>query len=65
MYKTPYIKPERTVQETIKNINKEIEEEKRNPEADKHRILKLEEQKLIAGLFQNDFGIYSKYKNPW
>lgn len=67
MYKTPYNQlANAKVQEDIKKINEEISKEKENPEADKHKIMRLEEQKLIQGLFSNELGnSYSKFRSPW
>lgn len=66
MYKEPYIKPSGKFQEDIKNINKKIEEEKNKENTDKHKIMRLEEQKLIQALFSNELGnAYTKYSSPW
>ena len=67
MYKNPYNQLVNVkVQEDIKELNKKIEEEEKNPESNKHKILRLEEQKLIQGLFSNDLGsFYGKYRSPW
>lgn len=67
MYKNPYNQlANAKVQEDIKKISDEIKKEKENPNYDWHKILRLEEQKLIQGLFSNDLGSsYGKYRNPW
>lgn len=51
----------------IKEIEAQIKEEKMKDVVDKHKIYRLEEQKLINGLFSNDnlCSMYGKYKNPW
>lgn len=54
------------VKEEIDKLNKKIEEEKSQETVDKHKILRLEEQKLMRGLFSNEFGgSYGKYRSPW
>ena len=67
MYKTPYNQlANAKVQEDIKKLQEEIDKEKSNPKADKYKILKMEEQKLIQGLFSNELGsLYGKYRSPW
>jgi len=66
MYRDPYIKPSAKFQNDIKNINKEIEEEIKKENTDKHKIMRLEEQKLIQALFSNEIGsTYTKYSSPW
>ena len=40
--------------------------EKIKKEDDKYKIAKLEEQKLIQGMFSNELGYsYGKYRSPW
>jgi len=40
--------------------------EKIKKEDDKYKIAKLEEQKLIQGMFSNELGhSYGKYRSPW
>lgn len=66
MYREPYIKPNAKYQHDIEKINKEIKEELNKENADKHRIMRLEEQKLIEALFSNEIGSsYAKYSSPW
>ena len=40
--------------ERIKEIENQIKEEKNQPIVDKHKIYRLEEQKLVEGMFSND-----------
>lgn len=67
MYRTPYNQlANAKVQEDIKKLSEEINKEKHSPNADKHKILRMEEQKLIQGLFSNELGsAYGKYRCPW
>lgn len=53
--------------ERIKELEKQIKEEKNQPMVDMHKIYRLEEQKLIEGMFSNDQlgSTYGKYRNPW
>lgn len=53
--------------ENIKRLTKEIEEEKNNFQPDMHKIYRLEEQKIMEGMFSTDqMGqAYGKYRNPW
>ena len=67
MYKIPYNQlASAKVQEDIKNLNKKIAEEREKPDADAHKIMRMEEQKLIQGLFSNELGnSYLKFRSPW
>ena len=67
MFKNPYNQlANAKVMEDIEKICDKIDEEKQKPDADKHKILRLEEQKLIQGLFSNELGSsYGKYRSPW
>lgn len=67
MFVCPYrTMADATAQEKLKAINKQINEEKQKPEVDWHKIMRLEEEKLLQGMFQNGIGSpYSKYRNPW
>lgn len=51
----------------IECLTKEIEEEKSNVQPDMHKIYRMEEQKIIEGMFSFDqIGtMYGKYRNPW
>ena len=53
--------------ERNKEIEKQIKEEKNQPIVDKHKIYRLEEQKLVEGMFSNDQlgSTYGKYRKPW
>ena len=53
--------------ERIKEIENQIKEEKNQPIVDKHKIYRLEEQKLVEGMFSNDQlgSAYGKYRKPW
>ena len=53
--------------ERIKEIENQIKEEKNQPIVDKHKIYRLEEQKLVEGMFSNDQlgSTYGKYRKPW
>ena len=53
--------------ERIKELEKQIKEEKNQLMVDMHKIYRLEEQKLIEGMFSNDQlgSTYGKYRNPW
>ena len=67
MFKEPYNQlANAKVMEDIEKICDKIDEEKQKPDADTHKILRLEEQKLIQGLFSNELGSsYGKYRSPW
>ena len=67
MFKNPYNQlANAKVMEDIEKICDKIDEEKKKPDADIHKILRLEEQKLIQGLFSNELGSsYGKYRSPW
>jgi polyphosphate kinase len=51
----------------IKSIDNEITEEKQGINPDIRRLNRLEEQKLIEGLFSDSSigSMYGKYRNPW
>ena len=53
--------------ENIERLKKEIEEEKNSFQPDMHKIYRLEEQKIMEGMFSTDqIGqAYGKYRNPW
>lgn len=55
----------RNLSEALKPINKEIEKEKSKENCDTHKLLKLEESKLFAGLFTDIFGYNERFKNPY
>ena len=61
-YRDYYIK---NIKEAIKPINEEIKKEKMKPNSDSHKLLKLEESKLMAGLFTDAFGYNERFRNPW
>lgn len=67
MFKNPYNQlANAKVMEDIEKLCDKIDEEKKKFDADKHKILRLEEQKLIQGLFSNELGSsYGKYRSPW
>ena len=67
MYKIHYNQLDNAkVQEDIKKLDDKIAEEREKPDADKHKIMRLQEQKLIQGLFSNELGnSYSKFRSPW
>lgn len=67
MYREPYNKlANAKVQEDIEKLNEKIEEERNKPDADAHKIMRMQEQKLIQGLFSNELGsAYSKFRSPW
>lgn len=55
------------VRQNINDLDKKIKEEKQNLEADRHKILRMEEQKLITGMFDPQMwgGMGSKFQLPW
>ena len=66
MYHDPYLKPSAAYQEGVNKINEEIDKEKQSEKPDNHRIMRLEEQKLMQQMFSGDgFGAYAKYQSPW
>lgn len=67
MFKNPYNQlANAKVMEDIEKICDKIDEEKEKPDIDKHKILRLEEQKLVQGLFSGELGSsYGKYRSPW
>lgn len=52
------------LKEDIEKLRNEISEEKKKEKPDIHRIYRLEEQKLIQGLFNGDYN-YSRFRSPW
>lgn len=67
MFKEPYNKlANAKVQEDIEKLNEQIENERKSPDVDVHKIMRLQEQKLVQGLFSNELGSsYSKFRSPW
>lgn len=67
MFKDPFNNLINTkVKRDIEALDKSIKEEKMKPVRDKHKILRLHEQKMIQGLFSNELGSsYGKYRSPW
>jgi hypothetical protein len=54
------------VKEKVEGIDEKIEEELKKPNVDKHKILKMEEEKLLQGLFLNELASpFTKYRAPW
>ena len=54
------------VKEKVEGIDEKIEEELKKPDVDKHKILKMEEEKLLQGLFLNELASpFTKYRAPW
>ena len=52
MYKAPYnYLANKKFQDEINEINKKIKEEKEKPDANQHKIMRLEEQKYMQDLF--------------
>jgi len=57
---------ERIARETAEEMEEKIKEEKSKENVDKHRLMRLEEQRLMGGLFSDAFlNGYSKYCSPW
>ena len=55
------------VRDDIEAIDEKITEEENKPNADRHRILRLKEQKLVNGLFNPQMWgtTYTKWQLPW
>ena len=54
------------VKEKVEDIDKKIEEELKKPDTNRHKILKMEEEKLLQGLFLNELASpFTKYRAPW
>ena len=57
---------EQIARETAEEVDRKIREEKAKEHSDAHKIMRLEEQKLMGGMFSDSFiGRYSKYCSPW
>lgn len=67
MYKDPFNSIINTkVKRDIEKIDEKISEERRSSNSDRHKILRLKEQKLIQGLYSNELGsTFGKYRSPW
>lgn len=66
MYRSPYDDfASGKAREEIKKIDSEIDKEKKNTNPDRHRMLRLEEQKLLQEMFCNEYGVYNKFRSPW
>ena len=67
MYKIPYdeiVGAKKTP--NVEKINAEIAKEQKNVNPDKHKIMRLMEQKLVSDLFSNEFSPNNfKFRNPW
>lgn len=68
MYRNPYLnyynESLKTVNK-IKEIDSEIDSERKKESPNAHRIAKLREQRAVAGLFDFEFGNYSRYRSRW
>lgn len=57
---------ERQFRENVKKLNEKIEEERKKDKIDEHKIMRLEEQKLMNQLFSNNLGSpFLKFRSPW
>lgn len=67
MYREPYNNLiNMKYKESIQRINKEINEEKNKGKTDEHRINRLNEMKILQGMFNTEIGsAYGKYRSPW
>lgn len=56
----------RLFKQNVKKLNEKIDEERKKDKVDNHKIMRLEEQKLMNLLFSNNLGSsYSKFRSPW
>jgi hypothetical protein len=57
----------RGLSESLEAIKRQINEEISKPDADGHKIDRLQEQMLIQGMFSNNMNdmSYGKYRSPW
>lgn len=67
MYRDPYnCKINTHVKVDIENLDEMICDEMKSPNRDRHKILRMKEQKTIQGLYNNELGyMYGKYRSPW
>lgn len=58
---------ESSVRKEIKKADDEIKKEMEKPNPDKHRILRLQEQKLLQGMFSGGpmTGVFGRFKQPY
>lgn len=61
-YKDYYLQ---NLKRAIKPIDDEINKEKHSNTPNSYKIAKLEESKLLAGLFSDAFGTNERFGNPW
>lgn len=55
----------RNLMEAIKSIEKKIKEEQNKEKPDTNTLNKLEESRIVAGLFTDVFGYNERFRNPW
>lgn len=55
----------RNLMEAIKPIEKKIKEELNKEKPDTNTLNKLEESRIVAGLFTDVFGYNERFRNPW
>ena len=55
----------RKIKEISDGIDKKLKEERQNPNADRHKIYRLLEEKSMPGLFSDPYSTYGKYNTPW
>lgn len=67
MYRVPYDSlVTARARQNLDRINKEIKEEKQKDNVDPHKLMRLEEEKLIQDLFYGGMANnYAKYRSPW
>lgn len=58
-----HFSPLTNFREEIDKINQKINEEKQKENVDTHKIMRLNEQKLIQSMFSNS--LLKKYQSPW
>ena len=58
---------ESSVRKEIKKADDEIKKEMEKPNPDRHRILRLKEQKLLQGMFSGGpmTGAFERFKQPY
>jgi len=51
----------------VEKLDKEIDEQLHSEKPDIHRVYRLEEEKLIQGMFNQALlgGSYARYRSPW
>lgn len=67
MYNNPYSNSiNYDYKKQVEELQNKIEEEKKKPNVDTYKIIKMKEQQYMSELFSdNIYGNYNRFRSPW